>query len=404
MINNDLFEFKTSDITTSKKVILDRRVRKNVSNFRHQASLLILSIIILIAAMLGCNSSKQSPAPIPSALPQDSFSQQHWYTDGTVAPSALLFDFPKPSENALVNYYAIPTAIRSRLSIADCQAYVSIVNAFLNYETSISYSDDSKIVNLFELIELCFPVFYADVLDSSIKCEQGRISWEYTLSEQEHYKAIATFEQRISEYLKLAIEGEASKASEIMRILILYKSFCDNINYDDPSQDHFTGKITLSESEYMDHNYDALVFGRGVCWCYARGYAFLLNQIGIEALTVCGEGGIGHHEWTMFKYDGSWFFADPTWDLGGMSLSYFGMTAKAREADNYLVKDMQYFAGAAYPLNEDFQVNDNRFVKIYSGALDHSSYELDIKDNKIIFYKSTLLGEFISGEFDLNFN
>ncbi|MCL1857583.1 MAG: autotransporter-associated beta strand repeat-containing protein, partial [Kiritimatiellaeota bacterium] len=57
-----------------------------------------------------------------------------------------------------------------------------------------------------------------------------------------------------------------------------------------------------------------------VCESYACAYTYILNRLGLEALTVfgmagnLGSGGGGGHAWNLVKIGGQYYNTDPTWD------------------------------------------------------------------------------------------
>lgn len=348
----------------------------------------IFTFLVAIAfALSGCFFG-QNPAPQtvgPSISPSETHNNTAHSEQPTVSPTPFVFSYK-------LDYSIIPDAIKPKLTKADIEAYNAVIDAFAEYDTVVTVSANDGIKNLTELIDLCFPVFFADVRDSAFKIEGNTVSWSYSASKDRHYELINSFEDIVLEKLYEVNHGKAKDASPLMRMLVLYKRITVEMNYHYESQSFFHGECELSEDEYMNHSYDAIVSEKGVCWCYARAYAFLLNHAGFEALTVSCDGGIGHHEWTMFNYDGSWFFADPTWDMNG-TLNYFGMTSKNREADEYFLKDMKYFAGAAYPVSEDFKINDTRFSDLVTGTIGSiSSYDLDYERNCIVIGDDGFLG------------
>lgn len=354
-------------------------------------------LIAILFSLSGCIfGQKSAPQTIsPSASPSGTYSNEAHSEYPTVSPTLSSFSYR-------LDYSIIPDAIKSKLTKADIEAYNAVIDAFAAYDTSVTVSANDGIKSLAELIDLCFPVFFADVRDSTFKIEGNTVSWSYSESKDQHYELINNFEDIVLNKLYEVNYGEAKDASPLMRMLVLYKRITVEMNYHYESQSFFDGECMLSEDEYMNHSYDALISERGVCWCYARAYAFLLNHAGFEALTVSCDGGIGHHEWTMFNYDGSWFFADPTWDMNG-TLNYFGMTSKNREADNYFLADMKYFAGASYPVSEDFEINDTRFSDLVNGTAGSTlSYDLDYERNRIIIVNDSFFGLGKKTYFDLS--
>ena len=363
---------------------MNKRMKKTVSLCL--AALFILSCCVFSA----CSNMDSTPGPTEapaaespiSGTPEPTADASEKHTPeptGTPEPSAA------PEEYIYrIDYSVIPNAIIPVLTEADIEAYFAVMEAFAKYETGVTVEADDGIGNIYELLDLCFPVFFADVYDSSLTITENSISWSYNVDAEEHYRLIGEFEDIVLEKLDIVLNGEAKDSNELLKALVLYRRMTTELIYDYPSQYHYLGEYTISESQYMNHCYDALTSERGVCWCYARAYAFLLNHIGIEALTVSCDGGIGHHEWTMFFHDGSWFFADPTWDLGG-SLSYFGITTVNRESVGYLYEDMRYFAGADHRVSDAFVINDTRFSSLNIGGYGTiDNYDFDYDNNLIV--------------------
>lgn len=352
-----------------------------------KAAFLCLAALFLIFCCVfsACSDrgGTQGPTEPPASRMPESTADA--YRKHTPEPTGT----PEPSPTPCcyvyrIDYSVIPDAILPVLTEADIEAYFAVTEAFARYETSVTVEAEDGIRNIYELLDLCFPVFFADVYDSSLEITDDSISWSYNVDAAEHYRLIGEFEDIVLEKLEIVTNGEAKDSNEILKALVLYRRVTEDMVYDYPSQSHYLGEYTISESQYMNHCYDALTSERGVCWCYARAYAFLLNQMGMEAITVSCDGGIGHHEWTMFLHDGSRFFADPTWDVGGR-LSYFGITAAHRGTDGYLYEDMRYFAGSDHLVSDAFVIDDTRFGSLNTGGYGYINYyDFDYANNLII--------------------
>lgn len=365
---------------------------------------LLIALLIFAGAFFGCAPTEIDRTPEttePTLASTTPFPTEHPTLKVTEPPTEdptkkPADETPKPLKHEL-DYFAIPDAIMDKLTAADLEAYKEIVYAYLDYKTSIEFSADDGIVNLEYLIELCFPIFYSDVDETSIEYGENTVSWKYNATEEEHEGLISEFEYKVLDYIDLLTNDD----SMVMRCLVIYNAFTERVEYDTQTSDYYDGICPGFAGELYDHCFDAILNEKGVCWCYGRGYAFLLNQIGVEALTVSADGGIGHHEWTLFKLGGKWYYADPTWDKSG-SLSFFGFTSNARKSYGYYVENTRYFAGADYPIEGVFDVSDTRFSDIYTGVCFGSFYELDRKNNRVVFYDYSADGKHtITAEFDL---
>lgn len=211
-----------------------------------------------------------------------------------------------------LNYFAAPEAVLEVLTENELQGYPAVVAAYMNYETGVDLlgsKDDYP--NLLRLIDMYFPVFFADIYDTTVRFSEGenrcRLEWSYfSSSREEHNTLFHRFENRVAELLK---PSEGAK-SRIMQAVAVYQKLTTETEYD------FNEETVGGESvPVMRHCYDAVTEGLGVCWCFGRSYCFLLCQLGFEALTVHGIAkDLGLHEWTLFKYNDEWYYADP--DMG----------------------------------------------------------------------------------------
>ncbi len=67
-----------------------------------------------------------------------------------------------------------------------------------------------------------------------------------------------------------------------------------------------------SVTEYRDMAYGAVVDGEAICRGYARGYALLAAQAGLESVYTFSAALA--HAWTLTRLDGCYYGVDPTWD------------------------------------------------------------------------------------------
>lgn len=137
----------------------------------------------------------------------------------------------------------------------------------------------------------------------------------------------------------------------------------------------------------MPHCYDAVTEGLGVCWCFGRSYCFLLCQLGFEALTVHGIAkDLGLHEWTLFKYNDEWYYADPDMGHRRSSLLYYGFTADRRELNGYMKNAVYYMEGENHLAADKFDVSALTFSAFFTGVCYGDSYELDYEGNAVVFH------------------
>lgn len=332
-----------------------------------------------------------APSEVPSEAPPEAPTPTPEPTPEPLAPAFRDIELPIEVK---YDYFAIPEEVLALMTEGDRELYRRVALAFFNYENTVEIPEGMEDhPNLWRVIDMYFPLFFADVSDESIAEDGGVIRWEYKSTAEAHEKTIADFESRIDELLCEVVESD----SFIMQVLTVYKTFTSSIEYDGTN---INGEEQHGPSDIpyiYRHAVNAIMDKKGVCWCFARAYNFLLCQIGAQSLTVHGlrKGDSAIHEWTVFKYKDEWRYADPTWDIGGNSLYFFGFTIKTREHDGYPEKDVSVLEGKTYRASEYFDVSGKFFSALYNGYCSGNRYELDHENGLIVFYEVTfdLYGE-----------
>ncbi|MBQ3391999.1 MAG: hypothetical protein IJG52_01140 [Lachnospiraceae bacterium] len=113
---------------------------------------------------------------------------------------------------------------------------------------------------------------------------------------------------------------EMEKARALFDYLAVRTAYKEEAVYDPAFTDEHTA-------------YGALVGRSAVCDGMALAYVYLLRQCGIECAAVPGTAGPQRHVWTVFKADGTWYEADPTWAALGTE-GYFGLTDGQMSGDH----------------------------------------------------------------------
>lgn len=81
-----------------------------------------------------------------------------------------------------------------------------------------------------------------------------------------------------------------------------------------------------------------VVYGHGLCGCYAKTAQYMLGQLGVPCAYISGQAGEESHAWDLMWLDGTPCWMDPTWgdpvlDTGETNTvpayEYFGLTSEA---------------------------------------------------------------------------
>lgn len=232
------------------------------------------------------------------------------------------------------NFYMVSKETLYRFDNDFINFYLEFVDAFLNYKTSIKCPNKSYADYIFSILDYQFPVFYADGIYDFSKVydkDSKTINWSYTSnSKTEHDKLISNFEKEANKYLN----GVTENLSDSKKAQIIYHNLSKTISYNYNSLNDF--KNTESYYVYVNHS--------GICHSFAYTYNQLLTQVGIESTIAIGQakGASIGHAWSVIKIDGTYYFADPTYEIfykNGAFYKYFGMGIKERESTNEYYED-----------------------------------------------------------------
>lgn len=101
--------------------------------------------------------------------------------------------------------------------------------------------------------------------------------------------------------------------SDYERELAVHDYIIDKAEYD---SDTLSILPFFQNSPENTNPYGALIDGRAVCSGYSSTFQLFMKLIGIECITVHGEGNHDReeHAWNMVRLDGDWYCVDVTWD------------------------------------------------------------------------------------------
>lgn len=214
--------------------------------------------------------------------------------------------------------------------------YISFVDAYVNYESTIECDNKTYFYNLITLIEHEFPVFNADAKIDTINGydkDKKTITIEYTKTKEEHDKIVNTFINEANKFLN----GVTYDMNDSMKAQVIYHNLSSSVKYDYDALDDFSKSYSIYV--YLNHT--------GICHSFADAYLQLLNQVNIESTMVSGavsNSTIGH-AWTAIKIDGEWYFADPTYEVSyenGNYYKYFGINLEQRLNNGEFLTDRMY--------------------------------------------------------------
>ena len=147
----------------------------------------------------------------------------------------------------------------------------------------------------------------------------------------------AGYQKQIYDYVIKMTKPLGSMTKRFERALVLHDKILPQLVYN--SED--------KKASYSHSILGTVVYGKGVCECYAKTYQMLLNYIDIDNCFVVGKDltkGEGH-AWNMVKMDnGSYYFVDATWDDHADTHKYFAKGYTVFN-DNHAVRAANMSAG-----------------------------------------------------------
>ncbi len=160
---------------------------------------------------------------------------------------------------------------------------------------------------------------------------EDKIGWTYTVADNTVVCYTVTYsgEKEDIQFQQEMFRQEVGKALEwvnadmapVEKALAVHDYLVLECEYD------YENYLSNSVPHSSHTAYGALVGKTAVCDGYARAYACILGELGIES-TVVGSS-IMNHAWNLVSIDGSWYHADATWDdpvwdsIGRVSHKYF---------------------------------------------------------------------------------
>lgn len=144
---------------------------------------------------------------------------------------------------------------------------------------------------------------------------------------------------------------------------------------------------------YVYSAYGALVDGDAVCQGYALAYKLLLNEIGINCVTVSSSA--MHHMWNLVELEGQWYHVDVTWDDptpnvegGGRHANFLRSDAGIQETGHHDWEETEIVCTEDY--REDWWLNDVWFpIYAWQGSYYYVKMGFDVYEYRL--YRTSTL-------------
>lgn len=146
-------------------------------------------------------------------------------------------------------------------------------------------------------------------------------------------------QQEVEAVVEQYLEGITPEMGDFDAALQIFLNMAREVDYDSIALDRQVKQdggrgYKRNTPDDLRNIHATLVQKKAVCAGYAAAYQYLLQQVGIEAITVTGDAG-GRHAWNIVKMEGDYYHVDVTWGDGSNtdpaqhreepSFAYFGL-------------------------------------------------------------------------------
>lgn len=178
-------------------------------------------------------------------------------------------------------------------------AFQSSLNALIYDNPELFYIDITKMYLYTETTTIIIKKTYKVYIGP----EEGKTYLADAFASKEEVETALNKVNEKVENIKQMITG-----TDYLKVKAVHNYLIDNIEYDQ----------TISKPNIYNI-YGALIDGVTVCEGYAKAFKYILNELGIDCMFVCGigtnsRGETQNHAWNYINLGGSWYAVDVTWD------------------------------------------------------------------------------------------
>lgn len=208
-----------------------------------------------------------------------------------------------------------------------------------------------------------YPAACAMVVGNGFKDGVGKL--KYKMDKDKFLEREKNFEKEIERMLNESVRSDYTDFEKIMGIFEFVEN---NFEYDYSDIDG----NTIEEFG----TYACLMTKKGICTEFAASYAYLLLQVGVDALEV-SEFSKLYHAWTYVVCEGKGYYVDSTWgttDFGdrNLLLTYFMQNDEERINDGCDVEESYLALVNWFKPDYDrtrYRVKDDRFKPLHEYAI-----------------------------------
>lgn len=318
---------------------------------------LLLSSVLMLS---GCSANTAQPESTvntehTTAVPAETVQQ----TETATAETTAAIPGPEPYR---FNPHVYSEKLAAEIPQENWDAFYHLCDALRAGETTFACgsqaayewaTDPAVLGHLFPAA--CMKIS-AESNDGTAPYENGTGRIYYNIPAEEYTVRQAAFEETITDILNSWLEPDDD---DFEKCLKLYDYMESNYSYEEFPEESGEGA-----------HYYTIMHQNGTCTQLGGVYAYLLMQVGVDAMEVgCFEPDMCH-AWTYVVLDGQGYHIDPTWALKSdrhtdrLWLEYFMMTDEHRIQDGCLVDNLTVDLLPVFFVNRSsltFTATDDRY-------------------------------------------
>lgn len=118
----------------------------------------------------------------------------------------------------------------------------------------------------------------------------------YNVTEEEQ----AAFQEQIDQAVAQILTAAPVDGTDYDKALFVYRTLIENTDYN-------------LEAEHNQNIISTFLYGETVCRGYAYGAQYLLNELDVPCISVCGTSEGEAHSWNLIRMEGDYYYMDVTW-------------------------------------------------------------------------------------------
>lgn len=266
-----------------------------------------LSLYINESALISVTGGNLSSRPQPTPV------------DDTIPTNPYIF---------ALNYHRVSSLLIEAVGESVIDNAHRVIDAFLAHQTQASLQISDNVYQHLEklgfaLERMCPPFYALTTVDYHKGFNNGILKWTYSHDATDTAALLNAFSDKVGSFMGCLDRKDCDTA----KAMLLYHQLTQNAVYDYDICNK--ENLTAEESRLPMSPYTAILNGSGVCSSYAAALSFLYTQVGIDCVSVNGNAPDSYHQWVLFQLNEEYYYADPTYDLGG-GFKFFGLSQQDR--------------------------------------------------------------------------